>query len=473
MRKEGAEVRSGFIRIRPEYLLRGWQGLPYALVRRGGGPTFMNAGAFRTARFCNGRFEATSPVFMGEAKLYLEELDRLGFLEYLDEPGHLEPEQEYKLHSNRYLEAVHWSLTGRCNYRCRHCYMRAPHAVLPQPSLEQCLDVADQIADCGVMRVSLTGGEPLVRRDFLQIVDRILERGMRICMIMTNGALVDEALLDELDARDCRPELNMSFDGPRKWHDWLRGVEGAYDSVCRALALCRDRGFPTGAELVLHRGNESTLRESVRTLGALGVRSLKVSRLSCVGEGEALADWALSAEEEYEAYLEYLPHYFEDDMPVPHLMLSGLFRASDGELWVAMERHSEDEDCTGALVCASARSTMYLGPDGRILPCIPMSQHEGASERFPRLDHMSLAQALSESTYLGFIRTTLGEYLEHNPECSSCAYKNRCGGGCRGRAAVENDGTDLLAKDPDACLMYRGGYYDRVVAIIDRYRKAP
>ena len=133
--------------------------------------------------------------------------------------------------------------------------MSAPHSALPERTCEQCLAVADQIADCGVMRVTLTGGEPLVRSDFLQIVDRILARGMRIDMIMTNGSLVDEQLLDALKRRGCIPEFNMSFDGPKGCHDWLRAVDGAYESVCHAFELCRERGFPTGAELVLHRGS--------------------------------------------------------------------------------------------------------------------------------------------------------------------------------------------------------------------------
>lgn len=42
--------KSGYVRIKPEYLLRGWQGLPYALVRRDSGrPYFMRSDAFRTA----------------------------------------------------------------------------------------------------------------------------------------------------------------------------------------------------------------------------------------------------------------------------------------------------------------------------------------------------------------------------------------------------------------------------------------
>jgi len=448
-------------------MLRGWQGLPYALARRDGGmPYFMRQDVFRTAQFCNGRFETNSPVFLGARREHLRELDKLGVLEYLEEPGSLLPDQEYHLFDNRFLRRVHWSITGHCNYRCRHCYMSAPHAVLPHPTTEQSLAIVDQIADCGIMHVSLTGGEPLIRHDFLRIVDRILERGMHVDAIMTNGALVNEELLDALDARGCHPELNMSFDGPRQWHDWLRGVDGAYDSVRRALALCRERGFVTGAELVLHKGNLHTLRESVRELGRLGVSSLKVNRLNCVGEGAALADYALTAREEYDAYLAYIPQYCEDGMPVPTLMLAGLFSAVRGRLFVSAERHPEDRDCSKKVICESARTTMYLGPDGRILPCIPMSEHESASKRFPLVSGMTLAEALLDSVYLDFISTTLSDYLAHNPPCASCAYKNRCGGGCRGRAVDANGGSDLLGIDPDACLIFTGGYYDCVKELI-------
>lgn len=460
---------SKFVRIKPEYLLRGWEGLPYALVDRSGGkPYFMASNVFRTVQFCNGCFTADSPVFMGKRREYLQKLDKHDILEYLDEPASLLPDQEYRRYPNRYLERVHWSLTGRCNYRCRHCYMSAPHAVLPQPSTEKCLDVVDQMAGCGVRRVSLTGGEPLIRSDFLQIVDAILAQGMRIDTIMTNGALVSEELLDALDARGCRPEFNMSYDGPKEQHDWLRGVDGAYESVCRAFALCHARGFATGAELALHEGNVHTLRESVRKLGELGVSSLKVNRLKCVGEGVALVDRALAAEEEYEAYLAYIPHYLADGMPVPILTLAGIFSAIEGKLRVAAEKHHEDEDSSGRLVCGAARMTMYLGPDGRILPCIPFSAWDVSSERFPSLAHTTLSEALSESFYTGFVSTTLGSYLEHNPDCAACAYRNRCGAGCRGCAVAANGGTDLLGVDPDACLVFRGGYYDRVRTIIER-----
>lgn len=460
-------TRSSYIRLEHDFALRGWKGLPYALVNRQTGVVaFMRESDFRTLSFCNGRFAEDSPVFLGERRSILAQLDKMGALERLDESGDLEPDQAYVEYPNRFIKQVHWSITGRCNYRCRHCYMSAPHAVMPQPSLEECFAIIDQIADCGVPLVSLTGGEPLVRGDFFKIVDRILERGMHITVIMTNGSLVTEELLRALKARGVRCEFNLSFDGTDGWHDWLRGVDGAETSVRRAFELCREHGFVTGAELVLHKGNLHTLRDSVRALGELGVESLKVSRLNCVGEGVSLADYAITCKDEYEAYLEYIPQYVDDGMPVPILTLSGFFSARHGKLFAGTQRYDEECDCSGKYLCNAARNTMYLGPDGRVLPCIPMSETAAAQQRFPSIGEMTLAEALSDSSYLGFITSSFASYLASNPRCDACEYRNRCMGGCRGRAALATGGTDLMGPDPDACLFFKGGYYDRVKELL-------
>ena len=94
---------------------------------------------------------------------------------------------------------------------------------------------------------------------------------------------------------------------------------------------------------------------------------------------------------------------------------------------------------------------MYLGPDGRILPCIPMSETGKSQEFFPTVSETPLRDALTDSNYLSSIRTDMWKYLEHNAECAACEYKYRCGAGCRGRAATETRGDDLLAQG--VCLM--------------------
>ena len=67
--------------------------------------------------------------------------------------------------------------------------MSAPDAKYGELSHEAVMSIVQQLIHCGVMEVSLTGGEPLVRRDFLEIVDALLAGGIQITTIYSNGRL--------------------------------------------------------------------------------------------------------------------------------------------------------------------------------------------------------------------------------------------------------------------------------------------
>ena len=79
---------------------------------------------------------------------------------------------------------------------------------------------------CGIRMISLTGGEPLVNPHFYDNLDEIRKRNIVLSTIYTNGKLVDDKLLDELESRGMHLAFHISFDGVG-WHDWLRGEEGA------------------------------------------------------------------------------------------------------------------------------------------------------------------------------------------------------------------------------------------------------
>ena len=135
-------------------------------------------------------------------------------------------EQKYHAYPARYRKNAHFSITGQCNLRCRHCFMSAPHAKHGSPGHDEIMDVIDQLAECGVFSVGITGGEPLIREDFLEIIDALIAREIAVATIYTNGWLVDEKLLDALEERKLHPSFQLSFDGVG-WHDFLRGIPGA------------------------------------------------------------------------------------------------------------------------------------------------------------------------------------------------------------------------------------------------------
>ena len=81
--------------------------------------------------------------------------------------------------------------------------------------------------------------------------------------------------------------------------------------------------------------------------------------------------------------------------------------------------------------CTAIRSSLYLSPDGYILPCTQMANDEDLKRSFPNVADMTLAQALTKLSYLDCASLTVGDVFERNPECQACVYRLRCLGGCR------------------------------------------
>lgn len=458
-----------YYRLKDNYLLRGWKKLPYAILDKNSRfVKFMNGEQFGIVQFCTGTISEDCMSFLPSYKNIIEALLKAKIVEKLDAPKPLNKEQEYFEYPSRYVQSALWSITGKCNYKCKHCYISAPHAKYGEISHENCIRIIDQLAECGVQSISLTGGECLIRKDFMELVDRILLHDIKISTIYSNGWLVNEKLLDSLSERGIHPEFNMSFDGVG-WHDWIRGIEGAEEAVIRAFKLCREKGFPTGAELCMHKKNAHTIRESVNLLASVGCSSLKISPVMTTGEWERnnFGEYTMSMKEAYDVWLDYIPHYYEDKKPLA-IMLSGLFTSSSkqDEYMIPAQKCSVNMDSSNLCMCGHARNNLYITAEGRMAPCMPLSGNDELLQKFPNLCEVNLADALDDSYYMDLVNARYSEYLAHNKECDICKWKNACLAGCRGFAM--QDGGDYFGVDKSSCLIFKGGYRDKVIELMKR-----
>ena len=270
--------------INRHYQLRGWYQSPTGLFdKRTKAAEFFPKEQYLLLLRCNGVDEIDENSLTEENKSFLSWLKKR---EIIQEAGFLDfllSEQEYKTYPARYRKHVHWSITGACNLKCRHCFMSAPHAKHGVPTKEQLLRVIDQLAECGIFTVGITGGEPLMREDFFEIVDALAEKEIAITVIFTNGWVVNEALLDKLEERHMHPNFQLSFDGIGQ-HDFLRGVPGAEEKTINVLKLLQQRHYNVSVSMCMHRGNRNTLRDTVKLMASLGVRSMKCGRMMELGE---------------------------------------------------------------------------------------------------------------------------------------------------------------------------------------------
>ncbi|MFO0604510.1 MAG: radical SAM protein [Polyangiales bacterium] len=164
--------------------------------------------------------------------------------------------------------ALHLEVAAACNLACTHCFAGE------LPRRERALSLAEldelfaTLSRVGCFRLGLTGGEPLLRKDLLDVIDLALGHGLHPCLT-TNGLLLDEGLARELGRRSL-VWINVSLDGATAaTNDRTRG-EGTFDRVVEKVRLLARHAKVTLAFTVLsHNAHEApAFARLARDLGA-------------------------------------------------------------------------------------------------------------------------------------------------------------------------------------------------------------
>src|SRR5699024_489848 len=103
---------------------------------------------------------------------------------------------------------------------------------------------------------------------------------------------------------------------------------------------------------------------------------------------------------------------------------------------IVAEAHDGTEKCLNCYMCGAARMSCYITPEGRLLPCMPMTSSPD-QENFPKIQDIGLKQGLSNSYYMQFVNGRIKDLFAANAECAACAYRYKCGGGCRATALLD------------------------------------
>lgn len=450
-----------FFKLRPNLAVRSWSKMPYSIANLSTGQVFpISDIQFQALSFCDGLTDSNSLFLTPTHKKIIKEFTDYGLVETHSQKSRLNADQTYKSFDNEYVYLAHWSITGNCNFKCRHCYLSAPHAKFGQLSKNQCLDIISQLAECGIMNVSLTGGEPLIRKDFMDLIDEFNRKNIIIDSIYTNGALVNEYLLNELEERNVRPMFSLSFDGVG-WHDWLRGVNGAEKMAIDAIKLLNKKGFAIDVEMCIHKYNAHTLEETVNLLSKLGVKSIKTNPVGNSGEWlNECGKHDLSRQELYDIYLDYIPKFFKAGSPIT-LHLGGFFYCKKGstDYYLPAKKFDGTEKALSCKLCDHAKNFMYICADGQLLPCMSLCGTP-IKEKKTYITKTPLRDALKSSHYLSLVNHSLKELLEKNPICNDCEYKLTCGGGCRASAVMTNG--NYLDCDAAICDIFKKGYIEKI-----------
>ncbi len=177
---------------------------------------------------------------------------------------------------------VIWQVTNQCNYKCSYCIFsadgRKPEGELETPQIMRTLDA---LKERGFTHLKLTGGEPFVRQDMVEILRRAHELELETD-ISSNASLITPQLAASIAATGVKC-VHVSLDGPTKeLQEKVRGPL-TFDRTVRGIKNLVAAGVYVRIGCLIYRDNERSLEKMVKYCADLGVAEVIFSYMEPVG----------------------------------------------------------------------------------------------------------------------------------------------------------------------------------------------
>jgi len=363
---------------------------------------------------------------------------------------------------------IFWELTTGCNLHCIHCRASATQLSSPDD-----LDTAtakgliDQFAEYAPLILVLSGGEPLYRRDVLELARYARQKGLKVALA-TNGTLVTAALARRIvDAGIVR--VSMSLDGADAGtHDSFRGMPGSFAAMMTGFRHLKELGMSLQFNTTIARHNMHQLPAIYEMALRVGADALHTFLLVPVGCGVEIAAQQMVPPEQYEQLLHWFydrekegrlelkatcaPHYFrvrKQRQVEERSKVQGEAQVSGPRSQVCKEsqvsglrsqvphgmpsRHADLAAVTRG--CLAGSGVCFVSHQGEVYPCgyLPVKAGDLLTQSF--------REVWEQSTVFQLLRDT----ANLKGKCGICEFRNICEG-CRARAYAATG--DYLDEEP-------------------------
>ena len=303
--------------------------------------------------------------------------------------------------------AVQLDITYRCNERCVHCYL--DHHDHGEMTTAEIFRLIEEMADAGVLTLTLSGGEIFLRKDFFDIVEHA--RRLTFCVKLKTNAL----LIGEREAARLRDlaiqEIQVSIYSHRpEVHDSITLVPGSLKRSLSAIRFLKAQDLKVVMANVLMRQNMSDYAAVKDLAEEIGVEFTLDPTITPMMDGNR-SILSLGAD------ADTLRDVFRDSVVV-----------GDVDEFCAIPSDTGEANLDSR-PCSAGHTTCYVSPYGDVFPCVqfPLPTGNVRRERFVNIWRHS-----SEMNEVRSIR------LKDLPTCSSCSHAGACTR-CPGLAYMEGN----------------------------------
>ena len=169
-----------------------------------------------------------------------------------------------KMEDRRKVVSFDLEVTARCNNDCPHCYINLPagdqRAKERELSLDEIRRIAGEAVSLGAVWVLLTGGEPLLREDFIDIYLLMKRMGLLVS-VFTNATLIRKEHVDLFKKYPPRDIEVSVYGATKETYEKVTRRKGSFQAFQRGLQLLQDAGIPVRLKAMALRSNWHELPE--------------------------------------------------------------------------------------------------------------------------------------------------------------------------------------------------------------------
>ena len=344
---------------------------------------------------------------------------------------------------------VVWNMTKRCNLKCMHCYIQAADRDFKgELTTAEARAFIDDLGELEIPVLLLSGGEPLLRKDFLELAKYTTDKKIR-AVISTNGTLITKDVADNM-ASDGIQYVGVSLDGGPETHNKFRGMPNAFERAIAGIRMSMDAGLRAGVRFTASQFNYKDLDEVINIVVDEGIPRFCMYHLVYAGRGREIAEQDITKEQSRE-----LMEYLVDKTIELH------------DAGVDVEILTTDNHADGVYIY---NYILENAPEraGEVMELLKMHGGCSAGHKFSNVDNVGDVHACQFWGHktLGNVKERKFSEIWNDPQnaflrmmrekskhlkgkCGRCKYNTVCGG-CRIRAETVHG--DIWEEDPQCYL---------------------
>lgn len=385
---------------------------------------------------------------IGISKLYCGAVEPSDALRYGRSSKHL-PSHLLQFSKDK-RPVVVWNATQRCNLKCVHCYAHATdQTAADELSTAEGKALIDDLASYGSPVLLLSGGEPLLREDLVELADYAVQKGMR-AVISTNGTLITPQLATRLKAIGLS-YVGISLDGLEAVNDRFRGVKGAFQAAMDGIRNCQAAGIKVGLRFTINKRNRDQIEGIFDLLEDMDIPRACFYHLVYAGRGSRLVQED-TTHAESRAIVDYLMDRTRQlhEAGPPKEILTVDNHADGPYIYLRLLR----ENPVRAAEVLELLQMNEGNNSGRGIGCVSWNGQVHADQFWRHYSFGNVRQRPFSEIWNDTSEPLLGRLKEKQKHvkgrCATCCWLKICGGNFRVRAEAVHG--DVWAPDP-ACYL--------------------